>query len=114
MYVLNFWSLGCTLIGLVAVDTFFVNLCFQLTACLKDLKDMISDVELQSNLFMTSREILKPSVDFHNEIYGLVTDMKFLKPILFTQYLGSTFVLCTCIFNATVVFNFTSLLLLKN
>lgn len=106
MYIFNFVSLGCTLIGLVAVDTFFVNLCFQITACLKELKDMISEVDIQSDVNETSRDILKSIVDFHNEIYTLVTDMQFLKPILFTQYLGSTFVLCTCIFNATVVYNF--------
>lgn len=104
VYALNFVSLGCTLIGLVAIDTFFVNLCFQVTACLKDLCDMISESGVQtSGLFESSKETLKPSMDFHNDIYELITDMQFLKPILFTQYLGSTFVLCTCIFNATVV-----------
>lgn len=103
MYVLNFLSLGCTIIGLVAVDTFFVNLCFQITACLKDLKDMISDEKVQSDLNETSRDILKSSVDFQNEIYAFVTDMQFLTPILFTQYLGSTIVVCTCILNAIVV-----------
>lgn len=93
-------SLGCTLIGLVAVDTFFVNLCFQITACLRDLCDMISDVEVHSSdLYESSKELLKPSISFHSNIYELVTDMQFLKPILFTQYLGSTFVLCKCSLN---------------
>lgn len=51
IYLLNVLTIMCTVIVIVAIDSFFVGLFLQISACLKDLADVILDLESQSDLY---------------------------------------------------------------
>lgn len=43
----------------VAVDSFFVNLCYHISACLKDLRYVILEVEIQSDMYALSIDMME-------------------------------------------------------
>lgn len=68
-YGLNAIALFWVVYGIFAIDSFFVNLCIHLVACLQNLRDMIKEMDESIKSSQNERKSLDEIVRFHNKFY---------------------------------------------
>jgi odorant receptor len=95
---------------MAGIDSLFLGLCLHICASFDDLEGLIKGLD-RRNRKIAHLFRIRRCVDVHNRIYSYISQMKTIFGlIIFLQYLTSTFMLCSLVFQILSAFSINRLL----